>query len=307
MEVKEVKRPKVSIWSITYNHAPFIKDCLEGILKQETNFDFELIIGDDASTDGTSDVLRDYAARYPEIIKPIIQEKNIGVYANSFENVYPELVGEYIAICEGDDYWEDSHKLQKQVDFLDQNKEFVASYHKCRLVDKEGRLIKENKFDRYDSFSKDDLLKGKGELITSSVMFRNVIRNTEDFKEISNFDTFLWHKLGGYGNAVFQDEIGSSVYRIHLGGVWSGASEFYKLQESIKTYFQIIKNLKIQGVDYEYPEKVVYDVINKFMIDSLKYHNVKEYLMMYLFVQKNEMLSFWKVLKIQFKYIIIRK
>lgn len=307
MEVKEVKRPKVSIWSITYNHAPFIKDCLEGILKQETNFDFELIIGDDASTDGTSDILRDYAAKYPEIIKPIIHEKNVGVYANSFENVYPKLVGEYIAICEGDDYWEDPYKLQKQVDFLDRNKEFVASYHKCKLVDKEGHLIKENKFERYDSFSQDDLLKGKGELITSSVMFRNVIRNTEDFKEISNFDTFLWHKLGGYGNAVFQDEIDSSVYRIHLGGVWSGASEFYKLQESIKTYFQIIKNLKIQNFDYEYSEGVIYDLINKFMIDSLKYLKVKEYFMMYLFVQKNEMLSFWKVLKIQFKYIIFRK
>jgi len=120
--------PLVSIWSITYNHVKFIKDCLEGVLSQKTNFKYELIIGDDASTDGTSEILREYAAKYPEIIKPIIHKSNVGVYKNSFETVLPRLTGKYIAICEGDDYWTDPYKLQKQVDFLEANPVYGLVY-----------------------------------------------------------------------------------------------------------------------------------------------------------------------------------
>lgn len=116
--------PLVSICSITYNHALYIRQCLEGFLMQKTNFAFEVIINDDCSTDGTTEILKEYAEKYPHIIKPIFQQENQyqkGV-RGMFQNiVLPRAHGKFIAICEGDDYWTDPLKLQKQVDFFQKN------------------------------------------------------------------------------------------------------------------------------------------------------------------------------------------
>ncbi len=116
----------VSVNCLAYNHEPYIRDCLEGFIMQKTNFLFEVLVHDDASTDKTADIIREYETKYPDIIKPIYQTENqyskgIGV-VRTFQ--YPRAKGEYIAICEGDDYWTDPYKLQKQVDFLDENPEF---------------------------------------------------------------------------------------------------------------------------------------------------------------------------------------
>ncbi len=113
------KTPLVSICSITYQHAPYIRQCLDGFLMQKTDFAFEVLIHDDASTDGTEEIIREYEAKYPDIIKPLYEEENQWVKGRRGSRTFnfPRAKGKYIAMCEGDDYWTDPLKLQKQVDF----------------------------------------------------------------------------------------------------------------------------------------------------------------------------------------------
>lgn len=122
---------KVSVYCSTYNHKEYIRDALNGFLKQKTCFKFEIWIHDDASTDGTSLIVQEYVDKYPDIVHAVIQKENQyskGVRA-AVRDVFPRLKGKYIATCEGDDYWLDEYKLQKQVDFLDKNSEFSVCVH----------------------------------------------------------------------------------------------------------------------------------------------------------------------------------
>lgn len=122
--------PLVSIDCITYNHAPYIRECLEGFLMQKVDFNYEILIHDDASTDGTADIIREYEAKYPDIIKPIYQKEN--QYSKgipiSITYQFPRAKGKYVALCEGDDYWTDPYKLQKQVGFLEKNSNYGIVY-----------------------------------------------------------------------------------------------------------------------------------------------------------------------------------
>ena len=128
-------KPVVSISCLTYNHAEYIEQCLQGFLMQDTTFPFEIIIHDDASTDGTSDIIRQYEAEYPQIIKPIYEVTNQRADENADIQIrmYDQMNGKYIAFCEGDDYWCDIHKLQKQFDFLENNETYFAVGHFTRV------------------------------------------------------------------------------------------------------------------------------------------------------------------------------
>lgn len=125
----------VSICCISYNHAPFIRKCLDGFLMQECDFAYEILIHDDCSTDGTDAIIREYAAQYPDKIFPIYEEENMfrKGYAGHMDAAfnYPRARGKYIALCEADDYWTDSHKLQKQVDFLESHPDYSVTFHRC--------------------------------------------------------------------------------------------------------------------------------------------------------------------------------
>lgn len=128
--MNESKVPLVSICCAAYNHEPYIRQCLDGFVMQRTTFPFEVLIHDDASTDKTADIIREYEKKYPDIIKPIYQKEN--QYSKggkiSLRFNIPRAKGKYIAFCEGDDYWIDPLKLQKQVDFLEANPDYVFSY-----------------------------------------------------------------------------------------------------------------------------------------------------------------------------------
>lgn len=119
-------KPLVSVCMITYNHEKYIKDAIEGILMQKTSFPIELIIGEDCSTENTRKIVEDYAEKYPNLIFAQYSEKNLDMM-NNFFNVLQAVRSKYIALCEGDDYWTDPLKLQKQVDFLANNLNILYS------------------------------------------------------------------------------------------------------------------------------------------------------------------------------------
>lgn len=142
--VDNTNTPLVSINCITYNHEQYIEQALDGFIMQKTNFPFEIIIHDDASTDKTADIIRKYEINYPKIIKPIYETENQFSKDNySFFNfISAACKGKYIAICEGDDYWTDEKKLQIQVNFLEQNPDFSASFHNVNIFqEKEQKLV----------------------------------------------------------------------------------------------------------------------------------------------------------------------
>ena len=122
----KMTEPLVSVKMITYNHAPYIARAIEGVLQQKTNFPFELVIGEDCSTDGTREIVFEYQRKYPKLIRVVASEKNLGAAANSRQTT-KVCRGKYLAFCEGDDFWHDPSKLQKQVDYLE-------SHPECGLV-----------------------------------------------------------------------------------------------------------------------------------------------------------------------------
>lgn len=126
----------VSAYCLAFNHGPYIRDALEGFVNQKTNFRYEVWVHDDASTDQTPAIIREYAQKYPDIIKPVFQTENQysqGVQI-SRQILYPRMTGRYLAICEGDDYWCDENKLQKQVDFLESHPEYSACVHNTNVL-----------------------------------------------------------------------------------------------------------------------------------------------------------------------------
>lgn len=129
---------KVSVCVITYNHVNYIGQCLESILNQKTNFTFEIIVADDASTDGTAQVVKKYASKHPDIIKPIFHEKNVGVYKN-YKNAHSKAIGTYVAHCDGDDYWYED-KLEKQVRVMDSDNSIVQCWTGANIVDDSGYI-----------------------------------------------------------------------------------------------------------------------------------------------------------------------
>ena len=146
-----LKKPFVSISVTTFNQKNYIKDCLDGILNQRTTFQFEIILGEDQSNDGTREVCQDYAKRYPEKIKLFLRSRKDVIYINgnatgryNFLENLKACRGKYIALCEGDDYWTDPLKLQKQVDFLESNEDYNICFHDVKIFNQQENSFKED-------------------------------------------------------------------------------------------------------------------------------------------------------------------
>lgn len=175
-------QPIVSICSITYNHEPYIRQCLDGFLMQQTNFAFEIIINDDCSTDGTTDIIREYSEKYPDVIKPIFHEENQyqkGIRGMFAKFVFPKAQGKYIALCEGDDYWTDPLKLQKQVDFLEMHPDYGVVYTDFNMYYQNQGILHESVFK------------------TLPHKFRSIYNNAEDFLYSLGYmcpPSWLWRK-----------------------------------------------------------------------------------------------------------------
>lgn len=132
--------PLVAIECTVYNHEPYLRDCLDGFVMQQTDFPFVAVVHDDASTDKSADIVREYAAKYPDIIRPIYETENQyskGTLSRIMNEALDATGAKYIALCEGDDYWTDPHKLQKQVDFLESHPDYALTSHRYTIYDHE--------------------------------------------------------------------------------------------------------------------------------------------------------------------------
>lgn len=183
---------KVSIICITYNHEKFIKDALEGFLMQKINFKYEILIHDDASTDNTANIIKEYEKKYPNLLKVTYQKEN-QYSKGKMPTVYllGKAKGEYIAFCEGDDYWIDENKLQRQIDFLEKNKEYYATYHNVLIVDenKKERKKLNNFYISHDVTLKD--LENTNRLCgqTSGIVCRNFWKEFSEEDKKAYIDT----------------------------------------------------------------------------------------------------------------------
>lgn len=220
--------PLVSICCLAYNHAPYIRQCLEGFVMQKTNCPIEVLIHDDASTDGTQDIIKEYEAKYPDIIKPIYQKENQyskGVKVSLVYN-FSRAKGKYIAMCEGDDYWTDPYKLQKQVDFLESHPDYVMCSHRFNQYIQDKNLLEEEKDLTFQGADYDlkNLIGGKWLTQTLTVMYRRDALDLQRYESYGmSLDMILFYELLRNGKGYcFSDVMG--VYRLHKGGVWSEVS-----------------------------------------------------------------------------------
>jgi glycosyltransferase involved in cell wall biosynthesis len=226
------KKPLVSIVTITYNHEKYIRETLESFLAQQVNFQFEIIIADDCSTDTTPKIISEYAKKYPEIFKPILRKKNIGAVPNSVSSLQVAN-GTYVALCEGDDYWTDPKKLQKQVDFLESNKDFALCFHPVRVFfeNEEQKEYISPDVSKQASFTTDELIR-RNFIQTCSVMYRR-----RDYNNLPNnvmpFDWYLHLYHAQQGKIGFIEDI-MGAYRRHAGGAWWGSQN--SLEAVLKKY-----------------------------------------------------------------------
>lgn len=217
-------KPLVSICCITYNHEPYVEDALEGFLIQETDFPFEILIHDDASTDKTADIIRQYEAKYPNLIKPIYQAENQyskGKKPNPEFN-FPRAKGKYVALCEGDDYWINTKKLRYQVNFLENNGNTNICFTFSCTLKSNGKFSKPNSLFPI-TYSQFDFLTGnKYQTSTCTILFRRFDFSIYNQIFRSAYAGDNWIKIlstmSGYGYVL---PILTSVYRIHEGGIWS--------------------------------------------------------------------------------------
>lgn len=214
------KPPKVSICVVTYNQEKYIAQCLQSIVEQETNFDFEIIVGDDCSTDGTRDILNEFNNKYPGVFKLHLHSKNIGPYKN-FQLVHREAIGEYIAHVDGDDYCLPG-KLQMQSNVLDREVECNIVWHKMAIIDHSEKLR-----DRADGFAiemkfyRRDIIKYISIGANSSKMYRKSVRDfVEPDFDIVDYFANVEQVRNGYARLV--DDRCYGVYRTGIGISSSG-------------------------------------------------------------------------------------
>lgn len=214
--------PLVSICCCTYNHEKYIRQCLDGFVMQQTTFAFEILVHEDASTDNTANIIREYESKYPHLFRCVYQTVNQFAIQNTLVNILFKMAnGKYIALCEGDDYWTDPYKLQKQVDFLEANGDFAGCFHDI-YVEKEGILNTWKSYDK-ETFSIIDTFSAGALFHTSSFVFRKTAFYLPTwFSKIVSGDMAIFSIVASKGKLKRIPEF-MSVYRKHSGGITATA------------------------------------------------------------------------------------
>lgn len=223
--------PVVSIWCITYNHAKFIRDAIEGFLMQETTFPVEIFIHDDASTDGTAEIIKEYAGKYPKLFWTVLQTEN--QWSKGNRKILLEYLawqpGDFIAFCEGDDLWTDKLKLQKQVKIMESDARFVLTWSKLQLINEKGEPLNKLPWnldkDRVLTLDESVSVAMPG---TQSVMLRKSRINSRELSKFAHFpqgDYPMWiTSLRDDGRVYFSADC-MACYRRHSGGATASFGE----------------------------------------------------------------------------------
>ena len=235
---------KVAVYMITYNHESYIAKAIDSVIMQETNFDFHIFLGEDCSTDNTATVCKDYANKYPDKITLYSHKDNVGATRNG-QVIYKacfESGAKYIAMLEGDDYWTDPLKLQKQIDFLEENDNFTGICHNV-LLSYENEKRTET---LHSEGSESKELGFKSVVIdnpihTSSFVFRNHLLGKKEMRilaEVKIGDRALFTLIANIGSIYYMNFIGS-CYRINGGSVWTPLNKATQVALVIDTYKKI--------------------------------------------------------------------
>lgn len=285
---------KLSIAILTYNHENYIEKALNSVLNQKIDYEYEIIVGDDFSTDKTREILLKFKEKHPEKIKLIFRSKNIGI-ASNFIDVFKKCTGEYIALLEGDDYWINDLKLKRQVEYLDRNKEYSGIAHQNIVINQEEKIINKPKlFKKNIEFSLEKLKKEGLLYQTASLMFKNIFNYEEDklnlIKEMNEkiVDLTLAIILLKKGNIYIVNEY-MSAYRIDT------------TEKSSSSSAQASRNLKSFYIGYyKYLEKLEKMLLNNelelyflkssillgVIINSLKNKELKEIFVKIIYKKK---------------------
>lgn len=301
----------VSVILLTYNHAPFIAEAIEGILMQKTTFKVELLIVNDHSPDNSDEIIKLYAEKYPTIIRYFNHQKNIGFEENQ-RFAFQHCEGKYIAYCEGDDYWTDENKLQFQFEFLENNPEFVITTGRNLLLHQDSGIITDDgknlifNEEEFVDFNQETFFKER-----PTQTFTYLIRKEYlDLKWIDIYpdyrDLYYFYHLLEFGKGrAFNKIVG--VYRLHDGGIFSSLETEKKIRTSISIFenikkenndqranIQILKDLDLLINKYYYLKEFPLPIKNQNLFKSIieRFQISKEYKILFLQLLKTVRYSF---------------
>ena len=296
MEIK----PLVTIKCMVYNHEPYLRQCLDGFVMQKTNFSFEAIVHDDASTDDSANIIREYAKKYPDIIIPIYETENQyskGGFELIIKIMNDYIRGKYIAICEGDDYWTDPYKLQKQVDYLESHSECGLIYTQVMQLDQQTQTMSVGQA-RQTNF--ENILICDNPIPTPTACFRKIIYDTFKRDIIQNphwkmADFPLWLYISYYSKIKFFSQV-TGVYRI-LGESASHSSDINKNIDFILSSYSIKKYFAKNFNQNKYDRILITHTINDLFKSSFLYDkNINR--TVFKFAMSQHYLSFHLILKL---------
>lgn len=267
---------RVSVCCITYNHQFYIAQALESFLMQKTDFKYEIIIGDDGSTDGTTEIIERYCQQYPGRIQLISRNPNIGAINNQVD-ILGRASGQYIAMCDGDDFWTDETKLQKQVAFLDSHPDYVICCHHTRVIDDNDNTVYVKKDPVNLEFEYADVLLGKREETRiCSLMMRNIEAITNVTKHSWYFqthgtDTLLkLYALANTGKKIYVMPEVMACYRLHTGGIWSMIDPKVRKTRMLSDFNLTVKNFNYSAVQKRSLLKIY---LQQYFLFDIRYFN----------------------------------
>lgn len=267
------KNPLVTVRLVVYNHAPFVRQCLDSVLKQKTSFDFELLIAEDESDDGSREICIEYAEKYPDKIRLLLnsRENNIllddkptGVFNAFYANFF--IQSKYIAPLEADDYWTDDYSLQKRVDYLETHDDFVMTFHNYTVVNHEtgeedNRL--QMSFDESCTIERHDMINTPIKI--TSMVYRNglIDKFDDDMKALVCGDVILRAKLGKHGKARYLHDVRPCVYRLHKNSLFSSKAMRYRIKNSVLAREYLIRHFQY---DKDFSEALMSHMVHQYLL-----------------------------------------
>ena len=275
----------VSVCVLSYNHENYIRQCLDGIMMQEVSFPIEVIIHDDASTDKSQQIIQEYVQKYPDIVKPIFQKENQYSKRKSIVGhfLFPKCTGKYVALCEGDDYWTDPLKLQKQVDFMESHPEYSFCCHRFVIYEQNKNIYRQEYAHAYYQDGKNlEITENLFLNVWVTMTLTSLYRRDAAEKAISTClekyhdtkDVYLFYELLQLAKGISLNQ-NMGVYRWHDKGVAIGQDSVSRYKNGVDTYAKIYEQhqndkLLLPKIRYNYNRYLRFITVSKEGNASLK-------------------------------------